>query len=197
MYKRDVHLPNKPSLGIEGAIRFYPNPDICEPCATRIRLSQTVRLLVFQNNSWISYQFQAVGPERNKWRTAEDAASKVQSGYHIDVLPSCKKSIFYRDCTPNKKDSQEGSYTGRGAPSVASLADYPGFPWAANPKAMTYLFQFETCAICEDNMTVYGCVHWGFKSANGVITYNPQKPIGTEEMSPTFNEAIRIYNEMR
>ena len=187
----DANAKNK--SGIYGTITCTPN-GACPQCSI-IKLAQTVRFETLVNGNWVPYKSGKLYEQLDEWRTKEDKDRSIFPGYHIDVLPECRsntrQSIYYGDCTVFNQSVHPGSSTDV---LSASIGDFPGAGITRNMR-----WRFETCAICTDNDIVeyksLGCVHWGIDMVNGNITVPQGLPLFVNTMSPTFEEAIRIYKK--
>lgn len=173
--------------GLSGTIEFDPDPKKCPKCKL-IRLVQIVR--VFEKPGK-DYTWSDKEAPREKVKTTKDKTKGVKANYFVDHLAAnCSAgkgcSIYYRDHAANATLSQDGSNDGKIAKKV-SLWDRP-FGDADD------IFEFETCARCNDTGVYLRCVDWGFRAdSSGKVT-----PRATSEHivpSTTFNAALATFNK--
>jgi hypothetical protein len=180
----------KPVTGaasVSGTIEFFPDLKICPKCK-RIRLVQVVRVL---DKKGAPHVFKGVEKGRENVKTTEDKKKGIEGGFFVDHKSvSCSKGagckIYYRDHWPNATTSQDGSNDGTTAVK-ASLWDAPSSP-------AEYVFEFETCARCDDTGAYLGCVDWGFSSdASSKVTLTPSFEHGSP--SATFMAAAEKFDK--
>lgn len=172
--------------GVEGTIEFTPDPAKCPVCKL-IRLVQIVR--VFEKPG-VDYTWTGAEAGREKVKTTEDKKRKVEPDFFVDhFAKNCTAgkgcSLYYRDHASNPSKSQDGSNDGKKA-KKASLWDRPRGPAG-------FIFEFETCARCDDTGVYLRCVDWGFRSdSKGKVTLS-----ATSEHLPsaTFFEAVSQFDK--
>ncbi len=173
--------------GLKGTIEFEPDAKNCPKCKL-IRLVQVVR--VFEKPGQ-DYTWSGGEAPREKVKTAEDKPKGVKANYFVDhQAAGCTAgkgcSIYYRDHWANAKSSQDGSNDGATA-KKASLLDSP-FGDADD------IFEFETCARCNDTGAYLRCVRWGFAAdAKGAVTASATSEQATP--SATFDAALATFNK--
>jgi hypothetical protein len=139
-----------------GRVQFTPKVGTSFSTCNNISFVQVARVL---DNTGSDYQWPLGQEARNRMKTKKSEKGVV-GGFFIDHDASkCEDdracSLFYRDSWPNSADgSRDGNLTARRA-SPAILIDYP-FGWE-----IISSISLEACAVCRDNMKVYGCATWG------------------------------------
>ena len=123
-----------------------------------------------------------------KWKMGESNRNKVTTsgGWFIDHLAGkCNKG---QPCSPiyTAYWPTEGAQGTKMRPSA--LEDYP-FGWTEFKRI--YL---ETCAVCENNKNILGCVVWGGEFPI-VGSKNVLEPTANENSSENFNQALNKFNK--
>lgn len=181
----DVRMVTIPS-GLRGIISFRPDPGTCPTCAS-IRLVQIVRVFEKPGEPYIWSDFER---GRENVKTRENTRKGIKGGYFVDHLSmQCSQGagcgIYYRDHFPHATKSHDGSNDGTTA-ITASLWDEP----TGNADD---IYEFETCAHCQDTGDFLGCVDWGFTNdAAGQATASPA--LEHDAPSATFMAALKTFD---
>jgi len=172
--------------GLEGTIEFYPDAKSCPKC-NLIRLVQVLRI---SESPGVDYPWPGAEAPKENVKTTEDKKQGVQPNFFVDhKAAGCSKgnkcSVYYRDHWPNATHSQDGSNDGKTAVH-ASLWDRPRGD-------KDDVFEFETCARCNDTGEYLGCVDWGFTAdAAGNATATTSFEHGVP--SATFKAAVGKFD---
>lgn len=173
--------------GATGTIQFDPDQDKCPKC-NKIRLVQAVRIFEKPGQDYV---WPNAEKNRNEVKTAEDKKKGIKANFLIDHAGAqCVKgtacSIYYRDHWPNATSSQDGSFDG--------TISMPASLWDGPRGDANDVFEFETCARCDDNGAILGCVDWGFTvDAAGVATMSDTSE--HVQASATFTAALAKFNK--
>jgi hypothetical protein len=173
--------------GVKGTLEFSPDPKSCPKCKL-IRLVQTLRIF---EEPGVDYVWPGKDKPKESMKSKEDKKKSIKPGFFVDHDPAhCEKgkgcSLYYRDHWPNKTHSKDGSNDGVTA-SSASLWDRP--QGDAND-----IFEFETCARCDDTGEYLGCLDWGFTAdKDGKVT--PTSPFEHGVPSSTFLDAVARFDK--
>jgi hypothetical protein len=173
--------------GVEGTVEFTPDPKNCPVCRL-IRLVQVVR--VFEKPGQ-DYVWPGGEAPREKVKTKEDTTKGVKPNFFVDhSATNCTAgrgcSLYYRNHWSNPTLSQDGSNDGTTA-KKASLWDRP-------QGDADDIFEFETCARCDDTGNYLRRTDWGFSADSaGKVTLSPV----TEHASPsaTFLAAVAAFDK--
>lgn len=175
---------------IRGHLEFTPKANAM-PCSN-ISFIQITRLdLEFRGDSkWESGEY-----PRELIKTSDN--ENAVANFYIDHKASngsAKQQLspFFRDHWPNPNESHDGYLISDNELKSASLVDYP-YGW--DSETGMDRIRLEACAVCRSNMKNYGCIKWG---ANRPLLYSTPKqifiPETTDEPSPTFIEALKLFN---
>lgn len=173
--------------GATGTIQFDPDQDKCPKC-NKIRLVQAVRIFEKPGQDYV---WPNAEKNRNEVKTAEDKKKGIKANFLIDHAGAkCVKgtacSIYYRDHWPNATSSQDGSFDG--------TISMPASLWDGPRGDANDIFQFETCARCDDNGAILGCVDWGFTvDAAGAATMSDTSE--HVQASATFTAALAKFDK--
>ena len=173
--------------GLEGTIEFTPDAKAC-PICKKIRLLQLLRI---SEKPGVDYKWPGAEAEKEKVKTKEDKTKGIKPDFFVDhKAAGCqagkKCSPYYRDHWANPTHSQDGSNDGV-TPAVASLWDRPRGD-------AEDIFEFETCARCDDTGEYLRCVNWGFTAdATGKATASAT----SEQASPsaTFTAGVADFDK--
>jgi hypothetical protein len=173
--------------GVSGTIEFTPIPKDCPVC-NKIRLVQIVQ--VFEKPGE-DYKWPGSEAGREKVKTTEDKKKGIKPNFFVDhKAASCAKggkcSIYYRDHWANPSASQDGSNDGTTA-KKATLWDKP-------TGDADDIFNFETCARCDDTGAYLRSFTWGFTAdSSGKVT----KDATSEDASPsaTFIATVAKFDK--
>ena len=180
--------------GMKGHIIFKANKD-CPPCKT-IRFIQIVRGTKSGENE--SAPPGANPQEAKKAATKEDKKAGVKGGFVVDGFisdGSTAPSVYYGSHT---ESARAGKDTPHNAAGSSGKKRKQAVMWDAPGSNYSRTVEFETCAVCADDGSVFGCITWGFttkgdhKGNKDTVTgYNPTS---SPTPSPTFNKAVENYN---
>ncbi|MEY2988105.1 MAG: hypothetical protein RJB13_1626 [Pseudomonadota bacterium] len=139
-----------------GRVKFTPKFKDFTPACNNISFIQSARVL---DNAGQNYKWPSGQQARNRMMTKK-SANGVAAGFFIDhdaslCAESRECSPFYRDSWPNTQDGSHDGASTPGRTSSAVLIDYP-FGWE-----FISSISLEACAVCRDDMKIYGCATWG------------------------------------
>lgn len=193
-FEMEMATRTMPRPGLEGHIRFYPDPS--GPYSAQIGLIQTANVtdVAGRTNpaSGAPADWRNVGAgeesERNVTRTT--GTDGAPAGWFIDtVMAGHPAGSAYGPnyLEPYGESVGDNEYGWLRSPTdlhQASLYDFPWFSFDVD-------FEFETVAKATDTQNVYGAIEWGFKIRAGVVQDEYMRTTNTA--SATFSEALERF----